>query len=194
MRHLKKIISCVLTTAAVFALTGCGQKEQAGQETNTQTTEVQTSESGGAESQESGSDEAPKSGQDDNGSEERQVLPAGGSGLVIYFSATGNTENVAGYIAKTLGADTYEIVPEEPYTSNDLNWTDDSSRASQEHENPDFRPAIGGDLIDLTSYDTIFLGFPLWWGEAPNIVRTLMESVDFNGTRWFLSVLHPPAL
>lgn len=189
MRHLKKIIGCVLTTAMVMALNGCSQNGQ--QKTDTQPAQTQAAEKGQAESSqmESSQEESketqtqgtPESGQGENGSGAGQAQTADGSTLVIYFSATGNTENVAGYIAKTLGADTYEITAAEAYTSDDLDWTDDSSRVSQEHKDPDLRPAIGGDLVDISGYDTIFLGYPLWWGEAPNIVRTLMESVDFTG-------------
>lgn len=102
------------------------------------------------------------------------------STLVIYFSATGNTKAVAETIAKTAGGDLYEIMPEEPYTADDLNWNKEDSRASAEHNDPDFRPAIAGELPDLSGYKTIFIGYPIWWGEAPNIVRTLVEGLDFT--------------
>ena len=101
--------------------------------------------------------------------------------IVVYFSATGNTEEAAGYIADSIGADIYEITPAEEYTSDDLDWNDPESRVNDEHENPDSRPAIAGELPDLSGYDTVFIGYPIWWGEAPNIVRTFMESVDLSG-------------
>ena len=101
--------------------------------------------------------------------------------LVVYFSATGGTEAVGKTIAETLNADRYEIVPEDPYTSADLNWTEPSSRVNAEHENPKSRPAIAGQAADLSGYDTIFIGYPIWWGEAPNIVRTFMEETDLAG-------------
>lgn len=101
--------------------------------------------------------------------------------LVIYFSATGSTETVAKYISEALDTDLYEIVPKDPYTSADLNWNTPSSRVNAEHENPDFRPAIAGEAKNLANYDTVFLGYPIWWGEAPNIVRTFMENSNLDG-------------
>lgn len=98
--------------------------------------------------------------------------------LVAYFSATGNTKTVADIVATTLKADLYEIVPETAYTSDDLNWTNPSSRVNAEHNDPSFRPAIAGDTKDLSNYDTILLGYPIWWGEAPNIVWNFVESSD----------------
>lgn len=101
--------------------------------------------------------------------------------LVAYFSATGNTAAVAEYISETLNAELYEIVPETPYTSEDLDWTDDSSRVSTEHKDPDFRPAIEGEEKDLSAYSTVFLGYPIWWGEAPSIIRTFLENANLSG-------------
>lgn len=99
---------------------------------------------------------------------------------VVYFSATGNTKMIAEYIAEEFNTDTYQIIPEQEYTSEDLDWTDSNSRASVEHNSPDFRPEIAGELPDLSSYDTIFIGYPIWWGEAPNIVKGFVENVDFS--------------
>ena len=104
-----------------------------------------------------------------------------GNALVVYFSATGNTQRAAESIAEAAGADLYEIVPEEPYTSEDLDWNDPDSRVSKEHEDPSLRPAIGGEALDLENYDTVFLGYPIWWGEAPNIIRTFLEENDLSG-------------
>ena len=101
--------------------------------------------------------------------------------LVVYFSATNHTKTVADYIAEELNADTYQIIPQQQYTSDDLDWTDNSSRVNAEHNDPDFRPAIAGELPDLSNYDTVFVGYPIWWGEAPNIVKTFVENVDFSG-------------
>ena len=101
--------------------------------------------------------------------------------LVVYFSATGTTKGVAEKLAEGLSADLYEIVPEEPYTDADLNWNDSKSRTSVEMDDPACRPAIAGELPDLTGYDTVFIGYPIWWGEIPNIVYTFMEGYDFAG-------------
>lgn len=101
--------------------------------------------------------------------------------LVVYFSATGNTEAMAQTIAEVTGADIYEIVPEDPYTSEDLNYSDNSCRANQEMEDPDARPAISGEIENIDEYDTIFLGYPIWWGTMPRIINTFLESYDLSG-------------
>lgn len=101
--------------------------------------------------------------------------------LVAYFSATGNTEHIAQHIQAVLDADLCEIVPEEPYTDDDLNYSDDRCRANQEQNDPDARPAIAGTLGHPEDYDVVFLGYPIWWGEAPKIMYTFLESYDFDG-------------
>lgn len=101
--------------------------------------------------------------------------------LVLYFSATGSTERLAGFAAEDLRADIYEIVPTEPYTSDDLDWRDESSRVSVEHEDPSLRPALAGELPKPESYDTVLLGCPLWWRQDPHVVRTFLESVNLSG-------------
>ena len=103
-----------------------------------------------------------------------------GRSLVIYFSGTGNTRRVAQAGAEALGADIYEITPAQPYTSADLNYYDSSSRVIAEHNDASLRPEIAGALPDLTGYNNIFIGYPLWWREAPNIVWNLVEQLDFT--------------
>lgn len=100
---------------------------------------------------------------------------------VIYFSATGTTEKAARKLADAAGADLFRIEPETPYTSADLNWTDSSSRTTQEKNDPSIRPAIKGDVKNFDQYDTIFLGFPIWWYTSPAIISTFVESHDFTG-------------
>jgi len=102
--------------------------------------------------------------------------------LVIYFSATGTTKSVAGKIASVTGADLYEIVPKEPYTDADLNYNDSSTRATREQNDPDARPEFEPIEIDIeNTYSTIFIGFPIWWGQEPRIMDTFVESYDFSG-------------
>lgn len=101
--------------------------------------------------------------------------------LVVYFSATGNTESLAQTIAEVTGADIYEIVPEDPYTSEDLNYSDDNCRANQEMNDPDARPAIAGSVENMDEYDTILLGYPIWWGTMPRIINTFLDSYDMSG-------------
>lgn len=100
--------------------------------------------------------------------------------LVAYFSASGVTVRVAKEIAKDSGADIYEIAPLEPYTAADLNWMDKKSRSTLEMNDPACRPAIK-DSIDVTDYDVIFVGFPVWWYVEPRIVDTFLEAHDFSG-------------
>ena len=101
--------------------------------------------------------------------------------LVAYFSATGNTENIAEHLTAILGADLYEIVPEVPYTSADLDYTDSNSRSQVEGRDPDARPAISGSVEHMEDYEVIFLGYPIWNGQAPKIISTFLEHYDFNG-------------
>lgn len=101
--------------------------------------------------------------------------------LVAYFSATGNTEGVAEHIANGLNADIYEIVPENPYTDADIDYNDNNSRTTIEMNDPDARPAISGSVENMEQYDIVFIGYPIWWGEAPRIVSTFVESYDFPG-------------
>lgn len=103
--------------------------------------------------------------------------------LVAYFSATGTTARVAHEIADALSADTFEIAPAQPYTSADLNWTDRSSRSSVEMDDESCRPAISGAVKDMAQYDTVFVGFPVWWYVEPRIIDTFLESYDFAGKR-----------
>lgn len=99
--------------------------------------------------------------------------------LVIYFSCTGTTKGVAEKLANVTGADLYEIIPAVPYTDEDLNYSDRSTRATSEQDHPETRPEIGGEDIDLTGYTTIYIGYPIWWGEEPRILCTFVESHDF---------------
>lgn len=101
--------------------------------------------------------------------------------LVAYFSVTNNTEGVAQKLAEGLNADFYEIVPVEPYLEADLNYNDDTSRCNVEHNNPSLRPAISGFVENMQQYDIVFIGYPIWFGEAPRIMSTFMESYDFSG-------------
>ena len=103
--------------------------------------------------------------------------------LVAYFSATGTTKRVAEKIAELTGADIYEIVPANPYSEADLNWNDRNSRTTKEMDDPDVRPEIGSGDIDLTSYKTIYLGYPIWWGDAPRIMATFVEKYNFDGKK-----------
>ena len=104
-----------------------------------------------------------------------------GKVLVAYFSATGTTKGVAEKIAKLTGGDLYEIVPAEAYSDADLNWNDSNSRSTKEQNDKSVRPGIGSETLDLSGYTTIYLGFPIWWGEEPRILDTFVEKYSFDG-------------
>ena len=101
--------------------------------------------------------------------------------LVAYFSAEGNTKVLANTISDVVKGDIFEISPTEKYTSADLNWQDKSSRSSVEMQDKASRPTIADKVENMEQYDTVFVGFPIWWYEAPRIVQTFLESYDFSG-------------
>lgn len=101
--------------------------------------------------------------------------------LVAYFSASGVTAKVAETLSEAIGADLYEIEPEVPYTKEDLNWMDKQSRSTIEMNDPASRPAIAGKRDNMDDYDTVFVGFPIWWYVAPHIINTFLESYDLTG-------------
>ena len=101
--------------------------------------------------------------------------------LVAYFSASGTTAKVAKDLAEATGADLFEIEPQEPYTRADLNWNNRKSRSSVEMNDKSARPEIKNKVADMDSYDTVIVGFPIWWGVAPRIIETFLESYDFSG-------------
>ena len=101
--------------------------------------------------------------------------------LVACFSASGVTKRVGEEIARIAGGDFFEIVPKDIYTSDDLNWMNKRSRSSVEMNDPSARPEIAGTVADMDAYDTVIVGFPIWWGVAPRIIETFLESYDFSG-------------
>ncbi len=101
--------------------------------------------------------------------------------LVAYFSATGTTAEVAQKLATAINADLFEIVPEQPYTSDDLNWQNNQSRTSIEMGDKNSRPAIASKIEDISQYNIVFVGSPIWWGREPSIMDTFIESYDFAG-------------
>lgn len=101
--------------------------------------------------------------------------------VVVYFSATGTTKRVAQSLAQATGAAIYEIKPTIPYTAADLNWRDSNSRSSVEMNDKTSRPEMAKDNFSVKEYDTVYLGFPIWWGTAPHIVKTFLEKHDFTG-------------
>lgn len=121
--------------------------------------------------------EKPEQPKEPENSEEPQKLKI----LVAYFSCTGTTKAVAEKIAELTGGDLYEIVPEDPYTSADFNYNNNNCRANREMNDPSARPAIAGDNIDLSAYDTVIIGYPIWWGTMPRIINTFLDTYDLSG-------------
>ena len=173
MRTWKKFFSCLLAGAMTLSLAACGSDTSS---TDDQTTEDQTQEETAPPADTSTDTAAPE----DSG---EGTAADGGNVLVVYYSATGNTEAVAGYIAEAAGGDLFEITPAEPYTSDDLNWTDENSRVSREYADESLRDVelTTTEVENWDSYDTVFIGYPIWWGIAAWPVDTFVESNDFTG-------------
>ena len=170
----KRIVLCLLLTLA-FSCAGCG-----GAPTQTVSAPVPTEAPEQAPSETPISEQETGSAPETEVAEEPAVTEAQSSILVMYFSATGTTRGVAERIAALTGGDLAEIVPAQPYTAEDLNYNDRSTRATVEQNTPDARPEIA-DEISLDGYTTVYLGYPIWWGQAPRILSTFVESHDFTG-------------
>ena len=166
---MKKAIVILLSLTMILGLTACGNSASKTKQPSTEDTFVESK--ADTESAETNTNMENTDNQD---AQEHKIL-------VAYFSATGTTKGVAEHIANGLNADIYEIVPEEAYTDADLDYNDNNSRTTIEMNDPDARPAISGSVENMEQYDIIFVGYPIWWGEAPRIVSTFMESYDFSG-------------
>ena len=177
MKHLRKTAAIILVLALVLGIAACGKKQQ--NTSNANNTAPVENVAPAPVPQENDPTIDPDFGIDDK-DKDKEKDPVAKDTLVVYFSATGNTKSVAERIAKTLGADIYEIVPQEPYTTADLNYNDKSTRATQEQNDSSARPAIAGEDVALDSYTTIYLGYPIWWSEAPRIMCTFVENYSFG--------------
>lgn len=179
---MKKIISVVLMITLCLSLVACGSGSKSqngetpttvsGKENKEEATTVETATTASAETTQTG-------GESDENTATTETT--GSKTLVAYFSATGNTKSIAESVADGLSADIYEIVPKEPYTDADLDYNDDNSRSTLEMNDSSARPEISGTIENFEQYDTIFLGYPIWWGDAPRIMDTFVESYDFTG-------------
>lgn len=176
---MKKMIAVLLTFVMAVALVACAGNNQDSETESSIQESSQAEETSAPESSESSSEAESETVQTDITEDDNET--SGNKILVAFFSATNTTQGVAEQMAEGLGADLYEIVPEEPYTDADLNYNDDNSRSTIEMNDPSARPAISGSVENMEQYDIVFLGYPIWWGEAPRIVSTFMESYDFSG-------------
>ena len=166
---MKKAIAILLSLTMFLGLAACGNSASQTEQPSTEDTSVESK--ADTESAETSTNMENTDNQDVQNHK----------ALVAYFSATGTTKGVAEHIANGLNADIYEIVPEEPYTDADLDYNDNNSRTTIEMNDPDARPVISGSVENMEQYDTVFIGYPIWWGEAPRIASTFMESYDFSG-------------
>lgn len=163
---MKKISLIIISIILIFSLTACsGQIEKGDSDT------PKTSQSGGIASESK-----------DNSSENLNEI-LGGKTLVVYFSATGNTKDVAQYIASASKGDLFELVPVKPYSAKDLGWSDKDSRVVYEHEHPSERNValVAETVENFAEYDTVFIGYPIWWGIAAWPVDTFIKANDFTG-------------
>ena len=182
---MKKMISIIAVAALTFALTACGGSSQAAA---TDTQAAENSAPAAAEEQKETAEAAEQTEAQPEAAQETAEEPASEASaaahsdvLVAYFSATGTTKGVAERIANVTGADVYEILAAQPYTEADLNYNDNSSRSTTEQNDKSVRPEIGSEDISLEGYTTIYLGFPIWWGEEPRILDTFVEKYNFDG-------------
>lgn len=187
MKTSKRILAALLAALTLFSLTACASRTS---QTQTPAQSSTTQQPAQQETPDTTEPEAPA--QD---AEEAQPVEVptveqpeddasqGGKTLVVYYSASGNTATVAGYIADALGADTFELVPETPYSSDDLNWTVNGSRVNREHDDESLRDiALIADSVDnWDEYDTVFIGYPIWWAIAAWPVNNFVKNNDFTG-------------
>lgn len=171
---MKKLTALLLSVVLVLSLAACGSANKPASSTTQPETSAPT-EQPATELSESSSTAPAES--------EPETQPETGKTLVVYYSASGNTERVAKDIAETAGADLFEIVPTEVYTSDDLDWTNPDSRVSREHDDESLRdvPLTTTEVPDWDSYDTVFIGYPIWWGIAAWPVDTFVKNNDFTG-------------
>ena len=175
---MKKIMSTIMALIVALGLVACSS-EQGGAQSSSEPVQAESSVVTAQEIEESAA-EASEAVQE-SAAEESEAQ--GGKTLVVYYSATGNTEEVAGYIAEATGADVLELEPVEPYSSEDLNYNDSGSRVVYEYENPDAQNVeLVVDSVDNWSeYDTIYIGYPVWWGIAAWPVNGFVKANDFTG-------------
>lgn len=169
MKSVQKFGSLLLAALMILSLTACGSKMN--------NTPAQTP------SDDTPSESTPAQTPDDTANGEADNTTSGGKVLVVYYSASGNTKRVAEDIAEAADGDLFEITPAEPYTSDDLNWTNSDSRVSREHDDESLRdvPLTTTEVENWDDYDTVFIGYPIWWGIAAWPVDTFVKNNDFTG-------------
>ena len=171
---MKRLTALLLSVVLVLSLAACGSANKPASSTTQPETSAPT---------EQPTNEPSESSSTAPAESEPETQPETGKTLMVYYSASGNTERVAKDIAEAAGADLFEIVPTEVYTSDDLDWTNPDSRVSREHDDESLRdvPLTTTEVPDWDSYDTVFIGYPIWWGIAAWPVDTFVKNNDFTG-------------
>lgn len=183
---MKKIAVLLLAVVMMLALAACGSNNEPAENNNAGVSQSST------ENIQPEGDAVPPAGTETEtgqpagtpetaSASEPGDVTEGSRILVAYFSATNNTEDIAQKLAEGLGADLYEIVPEQPYTEEDLNYNDRSTRATAEQNDPDARPAISGSVENMDGYDMVLIGYPNWWASIPMPVASFLEEYDLAG-------------
>ena len=172
MKTWKRLFGCLLAGTMLLSLAACGGNDSPADDQAA----AQLQEETAPPADTAGNTAAPEASVGENTADS-------GSVLVVYYSASGHTKTVAGYIAQATGGDIFEITPVEPYTDDDLNWSDSDSRVTREHEDESLRDVelTTTEVENWDSYDTVFIGYPIWWGIAAWPVDGFVEANDFTG-------------
>ena len=173
-----------MSVLLVFSLAACGNNQQAKDTTPEPSSEpVSETTSEPKETEQPSETSSASQSENEDNTVDTNVESTGGKTLIVYYSASGNTEEVANYIASATGGDLFEIVPTEIYTNADLDWTDNDSRVSREHDNKEERnvPLVSDTVDNWSEYDTVFIGYPIWWGIAAWPVDGFIKANDFTG-------------
>ena len=176
MNITKKAIFPIITGACLLSLTACGSADSSKQQPTTKQEQTTETASTAAAKEDKTAPELTKT----NSNTTEAPESTDSNTLVVYFSRTGNTEKIAEYLIDITSADSYVIEAVVPYTDEDIEYNNDSCRANQEQNDKTVRPEIANPIDSIESYDTIFLGYPIWWGQEPRIIDTFLESYDFS--------------
>ncbi len=181
---MRKLTAILMSTLLTFSLAACGSQQQAkdtAPESSSESESGNTSESEATEQPSEMPSDSQVENEDNTGNTDAESTS--GKTLIVYYSASGNTQEAANYIASATGGDLFEIVPTEIYTNADLDWTDNDSRVSREHENEEERniPLVSDTVDNWNEYDTVFIGYPIWWGIAAWPVDGFIKANDFTG-------------
>lgn len=168
---MKKIWIAMIVLILALGISACGKTKEEQKSTKQETSSVQAEDKVVTENVEVS---------EDKGNEKKETKEQMAKTLVVYFSNTGTTEQIAQYVQELTNADMYQIIPETPYTSDDLDYNNHQSRANQEQSDTSARPAISGTIEHIEQYETVFIGYPIWHGQAPRIISTFLESYDFS--------------